>query len=230
MREYFCAYHSMLDATRKLSDAEVGRLFRGLLQYSMTKEQPQNLQGREEVVFDIYSQQIDREIEKYEQTCKRNQMNVTSRYQSLPVVTSRNESYQNKDKDKDKDEEKDKDKTSSPRRRGGGDVPAEFTRFWAVYPRKVSKQTALKAWRALKPDAGLVDAIVADVTRRLETEWRGKDMQYIPHPSTYLNQRRWEDETGVAAVAGRTEPDTVVLTDEESRLIDEIYANGGGWG
>ena len=110
MREYFCAYHSMLDATRKLSDAEVGRLFRGLLQYSMTKEQPDNLQGREEIVFDIYSQQIDREIEKYEQTCKRNQKNVTSRYDSLPVVTSHNESYQNKGKEKDKEKGNDKDK------------------------------------------------------------------------------------------------------------------------
>lgn len=61
MREYFCAYHSMLDATRKLSDAEVGRLFRGLLHYSMTEEQPDNLQGREEIVFDVYAIQIDRD-------------------------------------------------------------------------------------------------------------------------------------------------------------------------
>lgn len=82
----------MLDATRRLSDAECGRLFRGLLLYSATKEQPNNLQGREAIVFDIYSQQIDREIEKYEAACERNRKNVTSRYESLPVATSRNES------------------------------------------------------------------------------------------------------------------------------------------
>ena len=119
MREYFHAYHSMLEAMRKLSDAECGRLFRGLLYYSMTEEQPDNLQGREELLFDVFSQQIDREIEKYNEKCKTNRKNITSRYQSLPVVTSRNESYQEKEKDKDKeeDEEKDKGKESGKRAR-----------------------------------------------------------------------------------------------------------------
>lgn len=118
MREYFCAYHSMLDATRKLSDAEVGRLFRGLLHYSATGEQPDNLQGREEIVFDIFSQQIDREIEKYQAACERNKRNGASRTESQPVAPSRTESHrvgvencdshQNKEKEKEKDKNKDK--------------------------------------------------------------------------------------------------------------------------
>lgn len=105
-----------------------------------------------------------------------------------------------------------------------------FDDFWKVYPRRVAKQNAQRSWKSLKPNDELVKRIVADVNRRLESEWRGKDMQYIPHPSTYLNQRRWEDETEVAKVAEHREPDPVILTDEEQRIIDEIYANGGGWG
>lgn len=69
-----------------------------------------------------------------------------------------------------------------------------FDAFWKVYPRKVSKQTALKAWKAAKVDR-IVDEIIADVKRRCETEWKGEEMQYIPHPTTYIHQRRWEDET-----------------------------------
>lgn len=98
----------MLDATRKLSDAEVGRLFRGLLRYSMTGEQPQDLHGREEIVFDIYSQQIDREIAKYNEACKRNQRNAATRYDPQPVAASRSQSQQGEDKGKDKDKDKDK--------------------------------------------------------------------------------------------------------------------------
>lgn len=105
-----------------------------------------------------------------------------------------------------------------------------FDDFWKVYPRHVAKQNAQRSWKSLKPNDELVKRIVADVNRRLESEWRGKDMQYIPHPSTYLNQRRWEDETEVKKVAEHREPDPVILTDEEQRIIDEIYANGGGWG
>ena len=43
-REFFCAYHSYLNAMRKLSDAECGRLFRALLSYS-AGEQLINLQA-----------------------------------------------------------------------------------------------------------------------------------------------------------------------------------------
>ena len=64
MREYFCAYHDMLGAMRKLSDAECGRLFRALLSYS-AGDMPNNLQGREELLFDVFSQQIDRDANRY---------------------------------------------------------------------------------------------------------------------------------------------------------------------
>ena len=70
----------------------------------------------------------------------------------------------------------------------------KFDEFWKAYPRKVSKQTALKAWKGAKADK-IAEQIIADVQKRCETEWKGQDVQYIPHPTTYLHQRRWEDET-----------------------------------
>ncbi len=78
---YFCAYTSMLGAMRKLSDAECGRLFRALLTYSDGKE-PDNLQGREELLFDVFSQQIDRDQEKYQQKCRKNSENAGKRSQA----------------------------------------------------------------------------------------------------------------------------------------------------
>ena len=103
--EYFCAYHSMLGATRKLSDAECGRLFRALLAYS-SGEQLINLQGREELLFDVFSQQIDRDRERYEKKCVANKnngskANGTDRHRPLPTATVRT---QEKEKDKDKEE------------------------------------------------------------------------------------------------------------------------------
>ena len=73
-------------------------------------------------------------------------------------------------------------------------APDGFDAFWEVYPRKVSKAAAAKAWKAGKLGS-ITDGIVADVQKRIATEWKGAEMQYIPHPATYLNQRRWEDET-----------------------------------
>ena len=74
MREYFCAYHNMLGAMRKLSDAECGRLFRALLSYS-AGDMPNNLQGREELLFDVFSQQIDRDANRYHEKCEKNKAN-----------------------------------------------------------------------------------------------------------------------------------------------------------
>ena len=114
MREYFCAYHDMLGAMRKLSDAECGRLFRALLSYS-AGDMPNNLQGREELLFDVFSQQIDRDAERYEKKCDINRKNrTTDNDRQRPSTnvndrqrTSTNVNVRCQDKDKDKDKDKD---------------------------------------------------------------------------------------------------------------------------
>jgi len=71
--------------------------------------------------------------------------------------------------------------------------PERFSGLWDYYPRHTSKQAAVKAWDKLKPS----DELIAQMGRALRRqkawdEWkRGIG---IPHLSTYLNQRRWEDE------------------------------------
>ena len=102
MREYFCAYHDMLGAMRKLSDAECGRLFRALLSYS-AGDQPNNLQGREELLFDVFSQQIDRDAERYEKKCDTNRKNRTTVNDRQRPSTTVDDRSQEKEKDKDKD-------------------------------------------------------------------------------------------------------------------------------
>lgn len=116
MREYFCAYHSMLRGMRRLSDAECGRLFRALLAYSQDGTEPINLQGREEALFDVYADQIDRDIEKYESKCKQLQANGSKSHQKQ-ANGSKSKQMEAKDgicaqdKDKDKGEYKGKDNT-----------------------------------------------------------------------------------------------------------------------
>lgn len=66
-----------------------------------------------------------------------------------------------------------------------------FLQFWNAYPRKVAKKDALKAWIVLDPDA----AVIAEILAALE--WQRKlwgDLQFVPHPATYLRSERWTDE------------------------------------
>lgn len=70
-----------------------------------------------------------------------------------------------------------------------------FGQFWVKYPRKVKKQSAFKAWCRVKPINGLADIIIASVEKYKQTpDWKKDNGKFIPHPTSFLNQRRWEDE------------------------------------
>lgn len=79
--------------------------------------------------------------------------------------------------------------------------PERFERFWRAYPVRKSKQSAIRAWDRLQASDELLDAMAEALRRQLLREsWqRGFG---IPYASTWLNQRRWEDEeSGRAAEA-----------------------------
>lgn len=75
-------------------------------------------------------------------------------------------------------------------------VTEGFDVFWEEYPRKVSKVVAERSFRRLAPSKKLMGEILADVRQRKEgDDWQKEGGRFVPHPATYLNQRRWEDET-----------------------------------
>ena len=69
--------------------------------------------------------------------------------------------------------------------------------FWPSYPRKISKQKARETIAKINPDAETREAIMQglDNAKRFNESWqRREDLRYVPHATTWLNQRRWEDE------------------------------------
>ena len=102
-REYFCAYHSYIKQCKGLSDGELGRLFRALLEYSASGKVPE-LNGRESVAFDFMSANIDRDAESYKDTCNRNRENIAKRYERIRANTTVYETYQEKEEEKEKEE------------------------------------------------------------------------------------------------------------------------------
>lgn len=80
--------------------------------------------------------------------------------------------------------------------------PPGFDAFWALYPRRENKAKAAQAFARIRPDEPLLAAILAGLRKQIASEqWRRDGGQFIPHPTTWLNGRRWEDEA-VAVVAG----------------------------
>jgi hypothetical protein len=77
---------------------------------------------------------------------------------------------------------------------GGLDARSLFLIFWECYPLKVKKPKALAAFLKLKPDRALLDRMLEAIDRQKQCRtWRKDNGQFIPHPSTWLNNRQWED-------------------------------------
>jgi hypothetical protein len=71
-----------------------------------------------------------------------------------------------------------------------------FDEFWQAYPKRVKKQDALKAWGQVKAES-LTQVILESLTQfRSSSEWTRENGRFIPHPATWLRNRRWEDEVG----------------------------------
>lgn len=71
----------------------------------------------------------------------------------------------------------------------------DFERFWSAYPRKVGKGAAGSVWNRIAPNKELASTIIASVEAHAKSnDWTKEHGQFIPHPRTYLHQRRWEDD------------------------------------
>jgi hypothetical protein len=77
------------------------------------------------------------------------------------------------------------------------DIIDAFEKFWEVYPRKIGKAAALKAFEkaAKKTEpAHIIECVISWTSNTNLPE-----MQFIPHPTTWLNQGRWQDDLGAVS-------------------------------
>lgn len=164
-RDYVCLYHSYLDAIQALGDAERGRLMTAMLEYSLTGAAVE-LSGNEKFVWPLFKAQIDRDMERYKDTCRKNAENGKSggrpKNQKNPVGFLESEKSQGKGEGKGES----KGKGDSPsgkvtrfappslsevsdycQERGNGVDPEQFVDFYASKGWRVGNQP-MKDWRA----------------------------------------------------------------------------------
>ena len=102
----------------------------------------------------------------------------------------------------------------------------DFDSFWTFYPRKAGKEAARKAWAKLRPDEHIMQLILDNVRERVEKgEWRKDNQSFILHASTYLNQKRWEDEVLDQQTQTRTDPESIKSVSVMDKLADRSWAD-----
>lgn len=98
-----------------------------------------------------------------------------------------------------------------------------FDSFWALYPKKKSKEQARTTWA--KVTMTTKPAVIIQGLERLLPELKKRDRQYIPYPSTWLNDGAWTDELEEEAKHG---PFKIFSPSEEAEIAAalEVYRAG----
>lgn len=98
-------------------------------------------------------------------------------------------------------------KRDKPKEREEGEVKGEgfqppthskteetFDDFWKAYPKRVGKANAEAAWKKHGCSKILPQILTAIRACKISADWTKEGGQFIPHPTTWLNRRGWEDE------------------------------------
>lgn len=182
MRDSCIFYRSFFDAILTLGQDEQNALFRAVFDYSFDQKEPE-LEGLTKMMFNLFKPVINSNIKNWKNGSKPKRKRKGSQTEAKPKrKTSQSEAYKDKDKDKDVDKDNNKDEYNN----------YTFDRFWSMYGKKEKKSEAQKKFEKLKTEE--LEKIFETLPAFIKAN---KDLKYRPFPSTYLNQRRWEDELGV---------------------------------
>lgn len=119
-----------------------------------------------------------------------------------------------------------------PKPTGKSDSTEGFAMFWKLYPRKVQKAKAEAAWKKLEVTPEMLTVITAALARQVTSiDWLKSNGQFIPHPTSWLNGKRWEDEVQPAGITAPSRHSGFDQIDYEEGLVlgaDGNYRIAGG--
>lgn len=75
---------------------------------------------------------------------------------------------------------------------------SDFDSFWNLYPRRVAKRDAEKAWARLSAEQQFAALSALPIHVRY---WQaaGTSKEYLPYPASWINGERWSDELEMPA-------------------------------
>jgi len=72
---------------------------------------------------------------------------------------------------------------------------SDFLQFYDAYPKHIGREPAWKAWQKLNGSRPNLSTLITKINEMKKSEdWTKDNGKFIPHPATWLNQKRWEDE------------------------------------
>ena len=206
-RGQFTFYASFASAISRIkSKAARCDAYDAIVNYAIYGSEPEALPESAAIAFDLIRPILDKGAKRAESGRvggSKQSSNITEanvKQTESKTEANAKQTAREKEREKEGEEEREKEKENecslppiAPR--GGA-----FDKFWAAYPRKVGKEAARRSFQKVKvPVETLLDAIEQ---QKRSAQWTKDNGQFIPHPATWLNQGRWEDECTPAVKPG----------------------------
>lgn len=202
-RNYTPILDDWLEEMGELSDAEYGRLIRWCQEYNITGKAEKPC-GNERFYATRCINYINKVNESYEEARnkrkKAGETGAATRWQAVAkdsyAIANDSNAIQTIAPDSkngySESESKSKSKSNTPN--GVNNTrERDFERFWACYPKKVGKQAAERAFAKARKKCN-VDRMIAAIEKQKQSrQWQKDNGDFIPNPTTWLNQGRWED-------------------------------------
>lgn len=214
----FCLFTNRKTLVDALSNEQAGMLFKHLYSYVNDEFDDETEDILEDPVVKVvwlsFKTDLKDELVKWKKRCETNKENIRKRWNKDDTTDTngkngiRNDT-KNTDIDIDIDIDRDIDikkenisvNTNTKERDIQNDTNATilneietmFEEFWKAYPKKINKKGCLSKFKNIK---GIKKEFpnIMQTLQNFKSSKQWQNIQYIPHPQTWLNQERWKDE------------------------------------
>jgi len=106
-------------------------------------------------------------------------------------------------------------------------VPDRFQEFWSSYPRKIGKPKAQAAWKRLTK-AKVDPQTIIDGCERWATYYAQArtEQRFIPHPTTWLNDARYDDTPEPVSNARASHPTRAPIVERTGETMNMKMVGG----
>lgn len=228
--ESFVFYKSFFEAIEMVSEESQLDIYKAICNYCFNGEEPNGIDSVAKAMFILIKPNLDSANKRYRASVENGKKggrpkgndNTKKQPNHNPTITQQEPNHNLNDNvdvdyndnynDNDNKDYNDEDNNIVCNNTSSNNIYITmFNEFWEAYPRKVNKQKALSTFMKLKPTEELFAKIMwALQNQKQSSQWQKDNGQFIPHPSTWLNGSRWEDE---------------VVEQTIENKIDEAFAN-----
>ena len=220
-KDSFVLYAGYIEHIEGLADADVAQLFKAILRYA-NGDDPGELSPIARLAFSFIRSQMDRDSEKYQEKieqCRaagkrsgearakkseRNERTFDSvEHNERPLNSfdsvEHNVSVSVSDTDREIPPLPPLEAQGAPslaeKKAEKAETEERFEAFWAAYPRKVNKKKVREWFFKHKPTAEQLAGMLSALSKQKKSDqWATDEGIYIPHPTTWLNGEKWNDE------------------------------------